>query len=297
MNRNFYFLVGQKYDPSDGKWKHPYRKSRLQKFDGDGTLTASETESCAYILGNSSLKVLYFEQYNVVVMIRWRQIGFRQPVAQNAFPAVFATISTGEGIKFGWKESAKSTLMSKSMTLGITYTGSRMERCTFGMLWNNFSKSRTSTYTHHGIFSAALPIRTFSLSLWERRGFWNRCDSRRRRLQWWSVNRTSYQLEHIIGNDMVWGYPFKHSSQSCICYQGPWIRIWLSVGRWKAMLQNWPCLPASLANTPATRATASIWVTSATPRSTATTSKAATHWILWNEHHFFLFWSKWGLTR
>ena len=97
MNRNFYFLVGQKYDPSDGKWKHPYRKSRLQKFDGDGTLTASETESCAYILGNSSLKVLYFEQYNVVVMIRWRQIGFRQPVAQNAFPAVFATISTGEG--------------------------------------------------------------------------------------------------------------------------------------------------------------------------------------------------------
>ena len=101
MNRNFYFLVGQKYDPSDGKWKHPYRKSRLQKFDGDGTLTASETESCAYILGNSSLKVLYFEQYNVVVMIRWRQIGFRQPVAQNAFPAVFATISTGEGIKFG----------------------------------------------------------------------------------------------------------------------------------------------------------------------------------------------------
>ena len=100
MNRNFYFLVGQKYDPSDGKWKHPYRKSRLQKFDGDGTLTASETESCAYILGNSSLKVLYFEQSNVV-MIRTRQICFRQPVAQNAFPAVSATISTREGIKFG----------------------------------------------------------------------------------------------------------------------------------------------------------------------------------------------------
>ena len=154
--RNFYILVGQKYDPNDGKWKHPYSKSRLQKFDGDGTLTASETESCAYILGNSSLKVLYFEQSNVV-MIRTRQICFRQPVAQNAFPAVSATISTREGIKFGWKEFAKSTLMSKSMTRGITYTGSRMERCTFGMLWNNFSKS------HGGPIS---PSRLFKCRKW-----------------------------------------------------------------------------------------------------------------------------------
>ena len=59
-NSNFYFFVGQKYKPSDVKWEDPYTETLLEKFDGDGSLTASETEKCAYILGNSSLKVLKY---------------------------------------------------------------------------------------------------------------------------------------------------------------------------------------------------------------------------------------------
>ena len=59
LNSNFYFFVGQKYKPIEGKWEDPYTETFLEKFTGDGsnTVLSSETEKCAYILGNSSLKV------------------------------------------------------------------------------------------------------------------------------------------------------------------------------------------------------------------------------------------------
>ena len=110
---------------------------------------------------------------------------YRQKVARLAFPAVSATTSTAGRTEFGSRVSAKSTSMSKSMTLGTTFTGSRMERCTSGMVTKKLRDQINGTHDlNRGIFSVALQIHTSFSNPGRRRGCWNRCDSRRRRLQW-----------------------------------------------------------------------------------------------------------------
>ena len=102
--RKFYFFVGQVYQPSKAKdkWYDPYTDTLLDKFDGDGsnTVMSSETEKCAYIWGNSSLKVKHSHRdhrcgSNLHVCPP------RQKAAGRASPAVFATRSTAARTRFG----------------------------------------------------------------------------------------------------------------------------------------------------------------------------------------------------